>query len=165
MEKTATTDARPPASVARHSSLVTRHPSLVAPLSALCIAALAACAAGAAVDLFVGKSPAETVEVPADLKTGEFVLTFDATFPKGAPRQYDPFTWGRTPFVLAKSTDDGRTWSKPVIVEDDPHRGYCYPSFFFTRDSSLLLSYCRGGHECANCLCRLGIMKIALDEL
>ena len=108
--------------------------------------------------------PCSPLEVARDEATGALFAAFNPVANHTA-RQYDPFTWGRTPFVLAKSTDDGRTWSKPVIVEDDPHRGYCYPSFFFTRDSSLLLSYCRGGHECANCLCRLGIMKIALDEL
>ena len=86
-------------------------------------------------------------------------------FPPYTARKVDPFSWGRTPFVVAKSLDDGRSWSAPVVVEDDPHRGYCYPSFFFTRDGALLLSYCRGGHECANCLCRLGIMKIGLDEI
>lgn len=46
------------------------------------------CAVFAATLLFAGKSPTELVEVPSDLKTGEFVLTFDATFPKGAPRQF-----------------------------------------------------------------------------
>ena len=108
--------------------------------------------------------PCSPLEVARHEATGALYAAFNPVANHTA-RQCDPFTWGRTPFVLAKSTDDGRTWSKPVVVEDDPHRGYCYPSFFFTRDASLLLSYCRGGHECANCLCRLGIMKIALDEL
>ena len=108
--------------------------------------------------------PCSPLEVARDEATGALYAAFNPIANHTA-RQCDPFSWGRTPFVLAKSTDDGRTWSKPVVVEDDPHRGYCYPSFFFTRDASLLLSYCRGGHECANCLCRLGIMKIALDEL
>ena len=33
------------------------------------------------------------------------------------------------------------------------------------RDNAMLLAYCRGGRECSNCLCRLGIMKIALSEI
>ena len=52
-----------------------------------------------------------------------------------------------------------------MTVEDDPSRGYCYPSMFFTKDDALLLAYCRGGRECSNCLCRLGIMKIAFAEI
>ena len=108
--------------------------------------------------------PCSPLEVARDEATGALYAAFNPVPPYTA-RKVDPFSWGRTPFVLAKSVDDGRTWSKPVVVEDDPSRGYCYPSFFFTRDNALLLSYCRGGHECANCLCRLGIMKIGLDEI
>ncbi len=108
--------------------------------------------------------PCSPLEVARDEATGALYAAFNPVPPYTA-REIDPFTWGRTPFVLSKSLDDGRTWSRPVIVEDDPHRGYCYPAFFFTRDNALLLAYCRGGHECANCLCRLGLMKIALSEI
>ncbi len=77
-----------------------------------------------------------------------------------------PGTMGRTPFVLQTSTDDGRTWSDPKVIEDDPTRGFCYPAVFFTKDGSMLLAYCRGGEpeeEC--CLQRLGMMKIPLKEI
>lgn len=74
--------------------------------------------------------------------------------------------WGRTPFVVRKSTDDGRTWGNPVTIEDDPERGFCYPAVFFTKDNAMLCGYCRGGAgEEATCLQRLGIMKIGLDEI
>lgn len=74
-------------------------------------------------------------------------------------------SWGRTPFVIRKSLDDGKTWSYPVVIEDDPNRGFCYPSVFFTKDNAMLCGYCRGGEEDGVCLARLGIMKISLDEI
>lgn len=73
--------------------------------------------------------------------------------------------WGRTPFVVRRSTDDGRTWGPLNVIEDDPERGYCYPAMFFTKDNAMLCAYCRGGAEDRACLNRLGIMKIALDEI
>ena len=73
--------------------------------------------------------------------------------------------WGRTPFVIRKSTDDGRTWGLVNVIEDDPQRGYCYPALFFTKDNAVLCAYCRGGAEDTICLNRLGIMKIALEEI
>ena len=74
-------------------------------------------------------------------------------------------SWGRTPLVIRKSLDDGMTFGEMNIIEDDEDRGYCYPSMFFTNDESILISYCRGGHEDKACLVRLGINKIKLSEI
>lgn len=74
-------------------------------------------------------------------------------------------SWGRTPLIIRKSLDDGKTWSFPFVVEDAPDRGYCYPAVFFTKDNSMLCGYCRGGKDDYSCLARLGIMKIGLDEI
>ncbi|MBQ6924455.1 MAG: exo-alpha-sialidase [Kiritimatiellae bacterium] len=74
----------------------------------------------------------------------------------------DP-SWGRTPFVVRKSADEGRTWSNPVVIEDDPVRGYCYPALFFTKDDALLLAYCRGAN--GGVLNTLGIAKIPLADI
>ena len=74
-------------------------------------------------------------------------------------------SWGRTPLVLRKSTDDGKSWGTVNIIEDDPARGYCYPAVFKTRDESLLLAYCRGGAEDGSVLCRLGISKIEISSI
>jgi hypothetical protein len=51
------------------------------------------------------------------------------------------------------------------VIEDDKDRGYCYPAMFFTKDGAMLCAYCRGGKEETQCLARLGIMKIGLDEM
>lgn len=47
----------------------------------------------------------------------------------------------RTPFVIAFSHDDGRTWPDRQIIEDDPTGWYCYTAIHFT-DDGVLLAYC-----------------------
>ena len=73
-------------------------------------------------------------------------------------------TWGRTPFVLRKSTD-GKKFGPLNIIEDDESRGYCYPAIFQTNDNCLLVGYCRGDAKDGNTLCRLGIAKIKIDSI
>jgi len=72
-------------------------------------------------------------------------------------------TAGRTPLVLRKSTDNGKTFGDLFVIEDGD-RGFCYPAIFFTRDDSMLCAYCRGGEEDGSCLSRLGIIKVPLSE-
>lgn len=73
--------------------------------------------------------------------------------------------WGRTPLAVAKSADDGLSWSSLKLIEAEEERGYCYPALHFTKDSSMLAAYCRGGPEDPMCLCRLGIKKINLGDI
>ena len=75
-----------------------------------------------------------------------------------------PWVWGRTPIVIRKSTDNGKTFGELNTVESG-ERGFCYPAVFFTADGSMLCAYCRGGEEDVMCLCRLGIVKFALEEV
>lgn len=49
---------------------------------------LALILAAAAVTLFGDKPVTEKLALPADVRTNAFVLSFDATFPKGAPRSF-----------------------------------------------------------------------------
>ena len=74
-------------------------------------------------------------------------------------------SWGRTPLVIRKSTDWGKTWGELHIIEDDPNRGYCYPAMFLTNDGHMLCAYCRGGEEDGCCLFRSGIAKIELASI
>ena len=80
-------------------------------------------------------------------------------------KHYTGVNMGRTPFVIRKSTDDGRSWSDYTIIEDEKDRGYCYGAMFITKDGHLLVGYCRGNEKDVLCLSRLGIMKIALSEI
>lgn len=47
---------------------------------------------------------------------------------------------GRTPLDVAFSRDDGRTWSPPYVLEDQPGE-YSYPAIIQTRDGMLHITY------------------------
>lgn len=49
--------------------------------------------------------------------------------------------WGRTPFVLAVSEDDGKTFPRLYFLEDDPNNAYCYPAIFDGGDYILVGYY------------------------
>ena len=54
-----------------------------------------------------------------------------------------PFRTGtgeRTPLCLAVSHDDGQSWSKSVVLEDNPNGEFCYTSMTWQKDR-LLLTY------------------------
>ena len=74
-------------------------------------------------------------------------------------------TWGRTPFVMRKSVDGGKTFGPLNIIEDDETRGYSYPAMFKTNDGRLLLGYCRGDGIDGNNLCRIGISEIEIESI
>ncbi|MBR6321616.1 MAG: exo-alpha-sialidase [Lachnospiraceae bacterium] len=103
-------------------------------------------------------SPMKIVRCPAD----QSFLALWNPVPLYNGRALTKAGWGRTPFVMAKSTDEGLSWSDPEIIEDDPDCGYCYPAAFFTEDASLLLAYCAGGASDGSCLARLNIQKLHL---
>lgn len=81
-----------------------------------------------------------------------------------SPETHSKAGWGRNPLVYALSYDGCKSFGERVVIENDPERGFCYPSMFFTEDS-LLLSYCAGGPEDDNCLNRLRIRKILLSDI
>lgn len=72
-------------------------------------------------------------------------------------------SWGRTPLALATSRDEGRTWSKPVLLENDPARGFCYIAIHPVGDT-VLLAYCCGGRGSAvlqdSCIRRVRIANL-----
>lgn len=74
------------------------------------------------------------------------------------------FTGGRSPFVIAVSDDNGRTFSEPLVFEDDESCGYCYCAIYFTEDK-MLLSYCAGGAEESSCLAKTRLRSIQLNNL
>jgi len=107
-------------------------------------------------------SPPSPMQIKA---VGDVVYTIYNPTPRYNGRDMLPGTWGRTPFVLRKSTDGGRTFGELNIIEDDPSRGYCYPAIFGTNDGRLLLAYCRGDDVDGNTLCRLGIAEVEIDSI
>ncbi len=119
------------------------------------------------VNCFTGLQPSQftSPDSPLQMKTFDGV-TFVVYNP--IPRydgRYEPTgTWGRTPLVIRRSLDDGRNFGSVNVVEDDPARGYAYPTIFKINDDHLLLAYCRGNAEDVNVLCRLGISKVEISS-
>ena len=75
------------------------------------------------------------------------------------------WTGGRTPLMLALSSDNGKKYPTELLLETDKRRGFCYTAIHETKDKALLLAYCAGGVEDGSCLNRLRMRKVALDEL
>lgn len=111
-------------------------------------------------------SPNSPMELAKDPYTGTLYAVYNPV-PGYLPssRDYRGVSMGRTPLVLRKSLDDGKTWERFQVIEDDPDRGYCYPALFFTKDDAILCAYCRGNADDGICLARLGIMKIVKSEI
>lgn len=107
-------------------------------------------------------SPPSPMQIKA---IGDAVYAVYNPTPNYNGRENPPGCWGRTPIVLRKSIDDGKTFGDLYIIEEEPTRGYCYPAIFSTRDDCLLLAYCRGDAQDGNTLCRLGIAKIGLADI
>jgi hypothetical protein len=49
----------------------------------------------------------------------------------------------RTPYAVAISKDDGRTWTAAKVLEDHPDGWYCYTAIHFV-DDHVLLGHCAG---------------------
>jgi len=106
-------------------------------------------------------SPCSPMGIKRNPYTGELLAVWNP-IPNYNGRELKGVSAGRTPLVYSISEDDGATWSKQVVIEDDETRGYCYTALFFTKDSSVLAAYCAGGPEDHGYLCRLRINKIKL---
>lgn len=51
----------------------------------------------------------------------------------------------RNPLVIAKSLDEGISWTGINALETDTNKNYCYPALHFTAGGRLLISYFYGG--------------------
>jgi sialidase-1 len=75
-----------------------------------------------------------------------------------------PYPTGRrTPLCMAISKDEGKTWSKSKIVEDNPDGWYCYTAITFVKDR-VLLAYCAGDRKIGG-LNRLKIAALSKEPL
>lgn len=74
------------------------------------------------------------------------------------------FTGGRTPFVIAVSSDNGGTFTEGTAFETEEERGYCYCAIHFTEEA-VLFAYCAGGIEDGSCLTRTRIRRIPFSQL
>jgi hypothetical protein len=80
-------------------------------------------------------SPASVERIP---KTGDLLLVWN-----NHEKIADELRGKRTPFNVAISKDEGRTWERTKTLEDDPHGWYCYTAVEFVGDH-VLLAHCAG---------------------
>lgn len=73
--------------------------------------------------------------------------------------------WGRTPYVIAVSTDRGKTFTREKLfyIEDDRTNGYCYPAIY-DGGSYVLIAYYHS-YNSGVCLNSTKMIKITYDEL
>ena len=68
----------------------------------------------------------------------------------------------RTPFNIAVSKDEGKTWDHFKTLEDDPDGWYCYTAIHFTK-KDVLLGHCAGNRAKGTGLAVTQITKLDLD--
>ena len=98
-------------------------------------------------------SPASIERIPT---TGDLLLVWN--------NNYKPERDGgkRTPFNLAISKDEGKSWQKIKTIESDPKGWYCYTAIEFT-DNHVLLGHCAGDTRINNGLSTTQITRLSLD--
>lgn len=79
------------------------------------------------------------------LADGRLLAVWNDLSPRWPFPQATQQSWGRTPLVIATSTDDGKTWTPPQPIETDHTRGFCYTAIHPRGKGTALLAYCAGG--------------------
>ncbi len=92
----------------------------------------------------VFQAPASPLSMKRDPLSGELVAVWNDRSGRWGLPAPEKSSWGRTPLVIAWSRDEGATWERARLLEDDPERGFCYIALHFTPDA-ILLAYCCGG--------------------
>ena len=96
------------------------------------------------------------------LPDGRFIAVWNPV-PRSNISEENRATGNRTPLVYALSADQGKTWSAPAVIEDDPQSGYCYTAIYPTQ-KGVLLAYCAGNARDGGCLNRLRIRRMQLRQ-
>jgi sialidase-1 len=98
-------------------------------------------------------SPASIERIPS---TGDLLLVWN--------NNYKPERNGgkRTPYNLAISSDEGKTWQKIKTIESNPAGWYCYTAIEFT-DKHVLLGHCAGDRRTNHGLATTHITRLSLD--
>ena len=113
-------------------------------------------------------APASPMSMKRDPETGILYAVWNGTDRRLHPVLSHPLGNGRSPLVIMRSVDNGRSWERkrPVLLETDPERGYCYTAMEFSGGGELLLAYCCGRQlDGNNNLQDLRIRKLNVNEL
>lgn len=91
---------------------------------------------------FIG--PEAPLSMKRDPETGVLYAIWNDWSPERSVC-FQPGIWGRTPLVIAQSSDEGKSWTNHYVIESEPDHGYCYTAMLFLGNGELLLEYCCGG--------------------
>jgi len=102
------------------------------------------------------KSPLSPASIERIPQTGDLMLVWN--------NNYQPIHDGgnRTPFNLAISKDEGKTWDKIKSIESHPNGWYCYTAIEFVGDN-VLLGHCAGDRAKTVGLATTQITHLSLD--
>ena len=84
-------------------------------------------------DIVAPEAPATIARIP---NTGEIILIYNPNFTQGADHGGE-----RTPLAVVISSDEGKTWTKPRLIESDKNFNYSYVSVTFLGDRVMLTYY------------------------
>lgn len=102
------------------------------------------------------RSPASIERIP---KTGDLIMAWNNN---GGD---DPSIRGkRTPFNVAISKDEGRSWQRSFTLADNVYGWYCYTAIDFI-DDQILLGHCAGDRRENNGLAESHITRFSVDHL
>jgi hypothetical protein len=104
------------------------------------------------------KSPQSPATIERIQKTGDLVMVWN-----NHEDVDEVYKGKRTPFHVAISRDDGKTWENTKALEDDPNGWYCYTALEFVGDN-ILLGHCAGDRR-AGGLNTTQITRFSLDWL
>jgi hypothetical protein len=99
-------------------------------------------------------SPASVERIPS---TGDLLLVWNKNFEEGTSNGGI-----RTPYTIAVSKDEGKTWEKTKYVESDPLGWYCYTGIEFIEDG-VLLGHCAGNRRLYNGLETTQITRLSKE--
>ena len=105
--------------------------------------------------------PSSPLSMKRDPRNGNLIAVWNPIPQYLGQERFPEWNGGRTPQVTSVSADDGKTWSEPLVLDDDPRSGYCYTAIHFVGDD-MLLAYCAGGVGDGCCLSRLRIRKLPI---
>lgn len=101
-------------------------------------------------------SPASVARIPS---TGNLLMVWNNNDGSNAATKGN-----RSPFNLAVSDDEGKTWRNIKIIESDPDGWYCYTAIHFI-DQAILLGHCAGNRPEGTGLAVTNVTRIDLADL
>ena len=103
------------------------------------------------------KSPVSPASIKRIPSTGDLLMAWNNN-----GGENEAIAGKRTPFNVAVSKDEGKTWEHMKTVQDDPDGWYCYTAITFA-SNHVLLGHCAGNRLENNGLAETHVTRLDLD--